>query len=88
MQKEINVLSGFKTYLVAAVTVLTAVLAYLNGKESLSTALTSVPGALLYLGAGLAALRSAVAKVEAKVDAVLPAPVAADVAKVVKKSGL
>lgn len=89
MQKDIKLLSGLKTYLIAALSAVTAVLAYLNGKESLSTALTSVPGALLYLGAGLAALRAAVAKLEvsaARIEAKFPAAITGTVDPVVSKA--
>lgn len=80
--KEITFLSGFKTYLVSAATIVTAVIAYLDGSQKFSTAITSVPGALLFLGTGLAALRSALAKIEAK----LPASVDNAINAVVKKA--
>ena len=80
MQSDIKFLSGVKTYLVAAASVITAVVAYLDGSQKFSTAITSVPGALLFLGTGLAALRSALAKIEAK----LPASVDAEINKVAK----
>jgi hypothetical protein len=81
----VNLLKGYKTYLASAVAVVTGLSAYLHGASSLSTALTSVPGLLVYLGAIAAALRAGVAKAHAEVQAVeaavariedkLPAPV-------------
>lgn len=78
--KEITFLSGLKTYLVSAAAVITAVIAYLDGSQKFSTAITSFPGALLFLGSGMAALRAALAKVEAK----LPASLDTEISKVIK----
>jgi hypothetical protein len=64
-----NFLSGYKTYIVSAIAVLTGVLGWINGQnghEALSTALTSAPGLLVFLGSASASLRAAVAKVEKK----------------------
>jgi hypothetical protein len=84
-----NFLSGYKTYIVAFVSVVTAFSAYLDGKESFSTALTSTPGLLLFLGSGLAAVRSAIARIESKlpanVQAVVDPAVSAVEADVSKK---
>lgn len=86
-------LSGYKTYLASAISILTGVLAYANGKESLSTALTSVPGLMAYLGLIAASMRkgikteratieSDIARVEAKLPSSVQAIVEPEVSKV------
>ncbi len=52
-------LSGKKTYLAAALVVITAVFAYLGGEMNLSDALTQA-----FTGGGLGFLRAGVAKAE------------------------
>ena len=64
----INLLKGKKTYLVSIISALTGLLAYLNGHESLSTALTNIPGLMVYVGGLAASLRAAAKKVEVKLD--------------------
>jgi hypothetical protein len=61
-----NFLSGYKTYITSFVTAVTAIAAYLDGDQKFSTAITSVPGALLFLSATAASLRAALGKIEAK----------------------
>jgi hypothetical protein len=65
MQSFIKFLQGKKTYIGAAVAIATGVSAYLKGNESFTTALTSIPGVMVYLGGLASTLRAAFAKIEA-----------------------
>ena len=65
MQALLKFLSGKKTYIVAILSVISGVASWASNKESFSTAVTNVPGLLIFLGGVSAAVRAAVAKVEA-----------------------
>lgn len=67
MNNLLTWLQGKKTYVVALVSVVTGVSAYLKGKESLTTALTNVPGLMVYAGGLVASLRAGLARLQADV---------------------
>jgi hypothetical protein len=81
-------LKGYKTYIVSAVAALTGIIGYFHGTQSFSTALTSAPGLLVFLGGLATTLRAGIKKVELAINdliAKLPKSVQAKVNPVVTK---
>jgi hypothetical protein len=79
---------GWKTYGVSALAILTGVITYIHSSQSLSTALTGVPGLLVYLGTLGSTIHAAIARIETivnKYDTLLPPSIQKDVTSIEKK---